>query len=52
MINKKAKGCCKYDCDDYPSIDESGEILVNSLCRLCKHFKKFDLYTKEKEVKK
>ena len=47
---KKAKGCNKFDCTDYPrySNDEAAEVVINSNCRLCKHFKKFDLYGAQK----
>ncbi len=45
--NTTCEGCKKYDCEDYPSI-EQGDILLNRNCLMCKYFKKFNLYTKEK----
>ncbi len=49
---QKAKGCCKFDCDDYPEINveeslrkKNLEITTNIVaCSRCKHFKPFDLY--------
>lgn len=52
MKYQKAKGCCKFDCDDYPFIEvevslknKNLEIFSNVVvCSRCKHFKPFDLY--------
>jgi hypothetical protein len=47
MENSKVKecgGCKKYDCEDYPYLNDTKTIVVSDLCLLCKHFKKFNLY--------
>lgn len=45
---KRCEGCKKYDCSDYPYIDEDGTTVISTnICKLCKYFKKFNLYIKE-----
>jgi len=47
--SKQFEGCKKYDCQDYPYFDneELDNIILNSNCKMCKYFKKFNLYIKK-----
>ena len=41
-------GCNKTTCDDYPSI-EKGQAILNEICKMCVHYKRFDLFLERKK---